>query len=176
VAVNVLSGGTVAAANAGIEAAGGDPSKIKYVEVPSPQQVDAVEKGTVDAAVALEPFVTLGLDKGMHLIQRPQVAGVAGMPSVAVATSAKYAQEHPDVVRHFVAAVAEANRYANANLDKTRAISTYTGLDAALLARINLPMWSDDPTEWDNLDAFVELLVKQGILSKEPDLAAAIVK
>ena len=170
VAVNVLSGGTVAAANAGIEAAGGDPSQINYVEVPSPQQVDAVAKGTVDAAVALEPFVTLGLDQGMHLIQRPQVAGVAGMPSVAVITSAGYAEEHQEVVDAFLAALTEANRYA------TREISTYTGLDADVLSRINLPMWSDDPAQWDNLEQFVDLLVEQGILTKEPDLDAAIVE
>lgn len=174
VAVNVLSGGTVATANAGIEAAGGDPSLINYVEVPSPQQVDAVANGTVDAAVALEPFVTLGLDSGMHLILRPQVGGVAGMPSVALISSTSYVDDNPEVVEAFLAAVAEANRYANENLEEAREISVYTGLDAELLARINLPQWSDEPTEWDRIDDLVELLLSQGILSQEPDLSTAI--
>ena len=174
VAVNVLSGGTVATANAGIAAEGGDPSLINYVEVPSPQQVDAVANGTVDAAVALEPFATLGLDQGMHLILRPQVSGVAGLPSVALISSTQYVEAHPDVLAAFLAAVTEANQYANENLDAAREISVYTGLDAELLARINLPQWSDEPADWNRIDDLIELLLDQGILSKEPDLGTAI--
>jgi NitT/TauT family transport system substrate-binding protein len=174
VAVNVLSGGTVATANAGIIAEGGDPALINYVEVPSPQQVDAVANGTVDAAVALEPFVTFGLDQGMHLVLRPQVSGVAGMPSVALISSTAYVEANPDVTAEFVAAVTEANRYANENLDAAREISAYTGLDADVLARINLPQWSDEPTDWSKIDDLVSLLLEQGILSKDPDLATAI--
>lgn len=176
VAVNVLSGGTVATANAGIEAAGGDPSAINYVEVPSPQQVDALLAGTVDAAVALEPFVTLGLDEGAHLILRPQVSGVPGLPSVALISSSGYVGDNPEVLESFLAAVTEANQYANENLDATREISVYTGLDPELLDRIVLPQWNDAPEDWAGIDELVALLLEQGILTAEPDLATAIVQ
>src|SRR6185369_16593038 len=47
-------------ARAWVQATGGDPDKVTYLEVPFPQMIDAVRGGRVDAAFVVEPFFSAG--------------------------------------------------------------------------------------------------------------------
>jgi len=71
VAVNALSNIGPLSINYAVEEAGGDPSRIKYVEVPFPDMIAAVEAGRVDAAWVVEPFASQGIGAGMRSIFAP---------------------------------------------------------------------------------------------------------
>jgi len=55
VAVNTLNNVSQIVVNTALEKAGGDPSKVKYVEVPFPDMNAALESDRVDAAFEVEP-------------------------------------------------------------------------------------------------------------------------
>ena len=46
--------------NASLEKQGVDISKLKYTEIPFPEMNAALEKGRVDGACVVEPFVSQG--------------------------------------------------------------------------------------------------------------------
>jgi NitT/TauT family transport system substrate-binding protein len=47
---------------------GGDPTRVRFVEVPFPQQPAALTQGRVDAIAPSEPFVTIALSQGARLL------------------------------------------------------------------------------------------------------------
>src|SRR5665811_1573071 len=51
-----------------VEADGGDPSKIKFAEVPFPDAPAALENGDVDAAWILEPFLSTAIANGARVV------------------------------------------------------------------------------------------------------------
>jgi NitT/TauT family transport system substrate-binding protein len=169
-AVNQLKGGAAATAAAGIAANGGDPSKVKFIEIPIPQMVDAVKTGKVDTALATEPYVTAGKDAGLKVVIHPQPSSVAGLPSIGVLSSSAFAESHPDVVKKFVAALQEANVYANGHLDEGRAAAAYTKIETGVLARVNLPYWADKPSDMSKLPDLVTLLKAQGAFEGDPGI------
>jgi len=59
VAVNTLNNINTVTINESVRKAGGDPSKVTYVELPFPEIAPAVAKGDVDAGQVVEPFTTI---------------------------------------------------------------------------------------------------------------------
>ena len=47
---------------------GGDPSRVRFVEVPFPQQPAALTQNRIDAIAPSEPFVTIALSQGARLL------------------------------------------------------------------------------------------------------------
>ena len=60
IAANTLNNICEVTINATLEEKGVDVSKLKYTEIPFPEMVGALEKGRVDAACVVEPFVSPG--------------------------------------------------------------------------------------------------------------------
>src|SRR6185503_18409704 len=72
VAVNTRNNIIWLYARAWIQATGGDPEKVTYLEVPFPQMIDALRGDRVDAAFVVEPFLSAGLQsKATQLIGWP---------------------------------------------------------------------------------------------------------
>ena len=51
-----------------VRKAGGDPTGVKFVELPFPDMPAALEEGRVDAVWVVEPFVTIAKDQGARII------------------------------------------------------------------------------------------------------------
>ena len=85
--------------------AGGDDKKVKFVELPQPSMIPAVQSGTVDAAVVSEPFATQaemeGLQVGMRL---GQYANPGAMTTGFATTEAIY-NKNPKAIHAFVTAL-----------------------------------------------------------------------
>ena len=64
VAVNALGSFSELAAEKSIDSAGGDSSKVKFVELPIPQMAAAVKAGTVAGAAISEPFLSAAKAEG----------------------------------------------------------------------------------------------------------------
>src|SRR4051812_22003375 len=106
-AVNTLKNVAELTAKASLAKKGVDVSKIKLTEVDFPDMVAAVDKGSVDAAFAIEPFVTLGLKAGDRVVDRPYIGTKPGLQIGCYFTSEQYASKNPDVVKHFQQGVAD---------------------------------------------------------------------
>ena len=121
--------------------------------------VAALEKGRVDAACVVEPFVSQGKASGMKGID-PFYAGTA--PNLTVATyfaSREFIEKSPDVVDRFVTAMEKSLEYASENPDEVRDVLTeYTEIPPEAAKTIQLPSWQSELTV-DTIERLSELSV-----------------
>jgi NitT/TauT family transport system substrate-binding protein len=102
---------------------GGDPSTIKFIEVPFAAMAGAIESGTIDAASISEPFITNALATGKFRIISQTEKGLA--PQFAFSgwtVQNDWAAKNPELVKKFVSAMQATATWANANHAITGAI------------------------------------------------------
>lgn len=102
-------------ADAWIDNNGGDSKTVQWVELPFPSLSPALQRGTIDAYIAPDPFVTVGLKNGGHmvLLDRNPIAP-AVVQGFLIATH-DWVASHRDAAQAFTAAILEANDWANKN-------------------------------------------------------------
>ncbi|EPD67265.1 MULTISPECIES: ABC transporter substrate-binding protein [Streptomyces] len=158
VAVNNLNNIGDTTVRASVRKAGGDPSKIKFVELPFDQMPAALDKGQVDGAFIVEPAFTQAKSEGAKNVGSPFVDAAENLTVAMFFTSQQYAQKNPDVVKRFQEATKEALAYSDKHPDEVRKIvGTYTKIPSALLSKMTLPRWPAEPNK-----ASIEALAKQG--------------
>jgi NitT/TauT family transport system substrate-binding protein len=169
VAVNGLKSFWDLEVSEAVSKAGGDPKGVQFVAVPFSDQVAALKQGRVDAVTTLQPFANQLVAAGYRSIGDPAAAalGPRSVGSVIMA-SKKFLDEHPDVIKRFLAAWAEVVQYANDHPDEVRAtISATTGAPAAAVASTPLP-WYVSGVDRKSAQAFATLMVKHGLIRKAP--------
>jgi NitT/TauT family transport system substrate-binding protein len=163
VAVNNLKNFSDISTKASIRKAGGDGSKVKFVELAFPDMPAALANKLVDAAWIVEPFLTIARD----------LADTAPNLMISVYfTSGKYVLEHADAVTRFKTAINESLAYADGHSDEIRAtIPAYTRISKELIGKLTLPRW---PTEMNrnSTEIVADLSVRDGLIAKKPDLNA----
>jgi NitT/TauT family transport system substrate-binding protein len=156
-----------------VKKAGGDESKISFVELPFPDMTPALDAGRVDAMFVVEPFLTGALKKGWKVIGT--YADVH--PNLCVAmyfTSTQLLTSNPDLVRRFTEAMNESLTYAGANPNDVRAVlGTYTQISEPVRAELILPKFSPE-VDRAAIQALGDLSVAFGTLPKAPDLGALL--
>lgn len=152
---------------------GGDPSKVKFVEMPFDQMPAALDGGQVDAAWVGEPALTIAKGQGARVVASPFAETDPKLTIATYFASTKLAKENPDLVKRFTEAVTESLEYASAHPDEARqTLTTYTKIDGEVLKNLTLPTW---PAQYDmaSLEKLASLGEKDGIFGgKKPDLDA----
>jgi NitT/TauT family transport system substrate-binding protein len=174
VAVNNLNNIGDTGVRAAVRAAGGDPSKVKFLEVPFPDMPAALADKRIEAGWIVEPFLTIARDRGAKVLSWNLLDVAPKMMIAVYFTSDKYAKENPDMVKRFKAAITESLAYADAHSDEVRkAIPTFTRITPEIAARITLPKW---PTEMNrqSTQVLADLALKDGLVTKKPDVAALL--
>ncbi|MER6956993.1 MULTISPECIES: ABC transporter substrate-binding protein [unclassified Streptomyces] len=116
-----------------VQKAGGDPSKVKFVALPTTSLTDAATSGKTDAIFSFGPFYFAGLDSGLRSIGNG-MNDVPGMVQGLLFSSEKYLLSNGDTAKKFIDAVAKAITYANANPAAVKAIDKkYTQVPAAFI-------------------------------------------
>ncbi|MFG3019140.1 ABC transporter substrate-binding protein [Streptomyces sp. NPDC048254] len=171
VAVNTLKNINETAVRESVRKAGGDPDKVSFVELAFDQMPAALDKGQIDAAMAVEPALATMKLQGATVIASPMVDVAKNLTVAMYFTSTSYAQKNPDVVKKFQEATAESLAYADAHPDEVRGIvTTYTKTPADVLAAVTLPKWPADPNR-ASIDALEKLSEQDGLFKTAPDLA-----
>jgi len=88
---------------------------IHVIELPLSSMTEALNRGTVAAAIMLEPYLSAGLTQSTRVLALPYTAIAPRFLINAYYARADWVQAHPQTVRAFVAVIAEAGRWANAN-------------------------------------------------------------
>jgi NitT/TauT family transport system substrate-binding protein len=101
----------------GVEAHGGDPKSVNFVQLPLPSLNDAVLKGQVDAVYNIGSFYPAGLAQGLRAIGAPANEYMANGSSALWFTTKTYIGKNKRVIGEFQAAMEEATKYALANHD-----------------------------------------------------------
>ncbi|MEU2621425.1 ABC transporter substrate-binding protein [Streptomyces sp. NPDC007157] len=170
VAVNTLKNINETAVRESVRKAGGDPGKVSFVELAFDQMPAALDKGQIDAAMAVEPALATMKLQGATEIASPLVDVAKNLTVAMYFTSTSYAQKNPDVVKKFQEATAESLAYADAHPDEVRQIvTTYTKTPADVLAAVTLPKWPADPNR-SSIDTLEKLSEQDGLFKTAPDL------
>jgi len=173
VAVNTLQNIGDTTVRESVRKAGGDPSKVKFVEMPFDQMPAALDAGQVDAAWMAEPALTIARGQGARVVASPFAETDPKLTVATYFTSTKLLKQKPDLVKKFTAAMTESLEYASQHPDEARQILTgYTKISGAVLQKLSLPSW---PTDIDmaSLQKLASLGEGDGIFGdKKPDLNA----
>jgi NitT/TauT family transport system substrate-binding protein len=171
VSVNQLKNIGDTTIRASVRKDGGDPSKVTFIELPFPDAPAALQAGRVDAIWVVEPFVSQAISQGA----RPAAWNFAdAAPDLTVAAYFTTTKTDPDLVKRFTAAMDESLSYADGHPDEAREIlKTYTKIDPAILAKINLPKW---PTEINraSIQTIADDALGDGVLKKKADLGTLL--
>jgi NitT/TauT family transport system substrate-binding protein len=158
---------------------GGDPSKVNYREMPLPSMLDALANNQVDAVVAVDPFLAVGLgDPRFELLSWAQADVMPGMPSSLWVITGQTAQSKPDLIRAYVRGFYKGAEWVDQHLgdpEYMALVASYTKTDPALLAKMALnkqPM-SVDPKQIARVAA---LMKENGLLKTDLDIAGHVFK
>ncbi len=176
VAVNTLNNVSQIVVNTALEKAGGDPSKVKYVEVPFPDMNAALESDRVDAAFQVEPGYSGGLAAGSRNISNAYEEMAPNYTVATYFTSKQYIAENRDVVDRFARAMQKSLEYAAGHDDEVRAIvGTYTEIPQEVLDKMNLPVWKSDLNQ-PTIEQTADAALKYGFIEEKPALDELILQ
>jgi NitT/TauT family transport system substrate-binding protein len=174
VSVNTLKNIGDTTVRASVRKAGGDPSKVKFVELAFPDMPAALSGNKVDAAWVVEPFLSVAKSQGARVVAWNFVDTAANLPVAAYFTTTTFKSGNADLVKRFTEAMNESSAYAQAHPDEARAIiTTYTKITAEQTKALTLPQWSGtiDSTA---LGVLADLALSDGLVTAKPDLAALL--
>ena len=173
VAVNTLQNIGSTTVRESVRKAGGDPDKVKFVEIPFDQMPAALDGGRVDAAWMGDPAKSIAEQQGARIVASPFAETDPKLTVATYFTSTQITQRNPELVKKFTEAMTESLKYASQHPDEARQIlTTYTKIDAGLLDTLTLPAW---PAEVDtaSLEKLASLGEQDGLFGdKKPDIQA----
>jgi len=162
-----------------VKKTGGDPSKVSYREMPLPSMLDALANQQVDAVVAVDPFLAIGLgDPRFELLDWAQSKVMPGMPSSLWVISGETANTKPDLIRAYVRGFNKGALWVDQHLgdaDYMKLVASYTKTDPALLAKMAL---NKQPLDIDpaGIERVAALMRANGLLHTALDIPAKIFK
>lgn len=154
---------------------GGDPSKVELLELGvGPPLLQGLVRGNVDAIIGGEPTFTLSKNAGGEVMFYPHVEGLGGLPLGAYFASESFADNNPEVLDDFNAALEEASEYARQNPDEVRRLlPDFLNVDAKTAQTMRLPAWNTtfSRSEWQEL---TDVGMEQGVVDDRVDLDVAL--
>jgi NitT/TauT family transport system substrate-binding protein len=168
VAVNNRSNVIWLYSRAWVEATGGNPNKVTYLEVPFPQMTDALKSGQIDAGLLVDPFLSAGLESGaIELVAWPYNQVQKGMSISQYVTTENFLKNNPKAIEGFVRALNKGIAWMNQNAGKpewVKLIAGFTKLPEERVKSLNVAPFKTniDPK---SIDASLDLMRKHGMLS-----------
>jgi NitT/TauT family transport system substrate-binding protein len=145
-----------------------DIKKISIVEVPFPNMETALKRGSVDAILAVEPFVTLSLAHGTARYLEKSVHKNYGDKFMIASWFAKKAwiDSNPELAAAFVRATNRASDFIAANPQRvSEFLVKNTKLTPDLIAKITMPAFSSKFDEND-LQRMIDMSAKYGFIKE----------
>ncbi|SJM48101.1 ABC-type nitrate/sulfonate/bicarbonate transport systems periplasmic components-like protein [Actinomycetales bacterium JB111] len=171
VAVNSLESLTEVMVRDAIATEGGDPDAVELVELSLGDMQAALENGDVDAITTFEPFTTIGEQDGARSVYQIFDLTESGRTFIAgYFTSGAFAEENPDLVEAFTAAIGESLDFAEENPDEVRAIvPTYLDLDQSIIDEMAMPLFGSE-MDIDGAQELADIVTDYGVLEQPMDV------
>ena len=174
VSVNTLQNVGPLSINRAMEKEGADYNKVKYVEVPFPEAIAALNSGRVDAAWVVEPFVSQGKSEGDKPIAFPFEEVAPNFQVAAYFAARPYIEKNSDVIERFTRAIEKSLDYSQSHPEAVRKeVLEYTEIPAPAAKAMVLPQWSSE-INLPTVETTSALAKKYGFLKEEPNLEELI--
>jgi NitT/TauT family transport system substrate-binding protein len=167
VSVNALNGLLQMLGKAAVKADGGDPGKVRFIELGFAEALAALQAGKTDAMVGAEPFGTAAMAAGFPPIASPyQSMSSRSMLTSTYFTTEQQIQANPALFKSLQAAINESLEYAQKNPDAVRKqLPKFTKLGPDVAAKLILPRYlTDIPRE--SVEQFSKSGMEFGMLNK----------
>jgi NitT/TauT family transport system substrate-binding protein len=153
-----------------------DWKKVEFVETVFPQMEGILKAGSVDAVVAIQPFMAriVGSKTGelmSHFIRDMP----AGMSITVFASKKAWADKNQDAIKAYRAGFDEGSAYAHAHPDEARAtVAKFLKLPPPAVAAVTIPKFESKLSE-TNLAPWVSIMKSQGMIRGDVNLKNIIV-
>jgi NitT/TauT family transport system substrate-binding protein len=170
IAVNTKANFAQLEVAAGLKPYGVTIPDSNFVEVDYPQMENALKTRSVDAALAIEPFITAtqrSLGARMVVDTGAQNGPIADLPISAYVTTQKFAKHNPKTVAAFQRAISEAQRLVASDRKVVAEIlPTYTNISPAMASRIHIARY---PTAVSSarIQRVADLMLQYGYLKSK---------
>jgi NitT/TauT family transport system substrate-binding protein len=167
VSVNALNGLLQLLGSIAVKADGGDPKKVRFIELGFADALAALQSGKIDAMVGAEPFGTAAIAAGYPAINSPYIT----MSPKSMLTSAYFTFEdqlakNPELFKNIRAAINESLEYAQKNPDGVRKqLPKFTKLGPDVAAKLILPTYLTAVPK-DSIGIFSNYAKEFGMISK----------
>lgn len=175
VSVQSVRGSLQLATMAWVDANGGDSNTIKFLELPPPAGLIALDSGRVDAVTLANPYMTQAISE--------KKARVLGWSSEAIAkrflltayfATKDFAAKNPDAVKGFAQAMAASGTYLNTHHAETiNLVARFTGALPEVVAKIPGETFATtlDPRD---VQPYIDASVKYKYIPERIDAASFI--
>jgi NitT/TauT family transport system substrate-binding protein len=171
VAANTLKNIVETTVRESVRKDGGDAAAVKFTELAFPDQVPALQNGSVDAIFVVEPFQQAAVAAGARKIASSYVDAAPDLTVAMYFTSNQLIKTNPDLVRRFTEAMKKSLAYADAHPDEVRAVlGSYTKIAPETREALVLPKWPAEVNK-ASVDRLADLAVTDGLITAKPDLA-----
>jgi NitT/TauT family transport system substrate-binding protein len=145
---------------------GVDYSSIRYVNVPISDMIATLLSGGVDGVCLPEPLLSPAKDRGdVRQVVDLFTGAHDDWPVTSYAVSAAFAEKNPNTVGAFERALRRAQKLANAQPEKVRAVvPSYTPISAELARKMSLPTFHEIGDIPGAVNRNTDLLKRLGIL------------
>lgn len=162
-------------ARAWVQATGGNPDAVTYLEVPFPQMIDAVKGDRVDAAFVVEPFMSAGVHgDAVQVVAWPYHTVQKNIPVAQYAASKTFIEQNPQVIEKFVRAYHKAVDWTNQNTGSeewVKIVSGYTRLPPEALKNVTPPPY-DKTVNLAAMEQVIEQMRRHKLIEGPFDLKA----
>lgn len=154
---------------------GGDGRSLKVLELKRSEMLPTLLAGRIDGVVLESPFFQTAMaNPALTALCKPLDAVAPRFLLSCWVTSVDFVTKYPDVAAGYVAALAEAAKWTNANQAATiPMVAQFTGLDPALIAKGERSITAESFTAAD-VQPLLDLAVKYGVIDKPFDVNGLI--
>lgn len=155
---------------------GVDWKKVEFVETHFPQMEGILKAGSVDAVIAIQPFIAriIGTKTGelmSHFIRDLP----PGMSIAVFASTRAWAEKNHDAIKAYRAGFDEGAAYAHANPDETRAVvAKFLKMPLPVVAAVNIPKYDSKLSE-SKIAPWVSIMKSQGMIRGDVSVKNIIV-
>jgi len=159
-----------------LETKGVDYTGTEFVQLPPPNQLQALESGAIDAVFSYEPNYTIGVEKFKFKKVVPESIFASQINHAAFGGywfSTSFAEAHPALAKKIVKAMDGGNDVLTNDPATARSVAKTTyNLDDVVAEKINLvKMVSTPDFKPEMFTLFTDFLVTIGELKIKPDLS-----
>jgi NitT/TauT family transport system substrate-binding protein len=176
IAVNTLRNINEIVIDASTRRAGGSTAGTKLVEMGFPDMAPAVERGDVDAAMMIEPFLSAAKAAGMREVARPYSDTRPGLQIGTYLMAAEKAREDRELVTAFQAGVRRTAESIERDPAAFRAALPETaGFSPKVASAIHLPSWKGT-TDRASIQLIAGSMRRLGLTDKAFDYDRGVLK
>lgn len=177
-AVNALGNVQWMVARAWVKATGGDPDKVKYLEIPLPAMTEALTANRFAAAMLIDPFLTIALEQPQKyaILSWAFNEVYANAPIALWVCTDQLVKTKAPLVQAFVRGYRRGVVWVNANRGKQPLIdllASYTHVQPDLISKLTLPVASA-AVDTAHFGIMLNLMRENKLLPKIIDLAAHV--